>query len=76
MTDLPLPGVRPQHPPQLGHIMSASDKIKNAAEGLAGKAKEAIGNLNNDEDTRAEGQRDQKKASAKKAGEDVKDIFK
>jgi uncharacterized protein YjbJ (UPF0337 family) len=56
--------------------MSAADKIKNAAEDLAGKAKEAIGNITGDEDKKAEGQDDQTKASAKKAGENVKDIFK
>ncbi|MET0954389.1 MAG: CsbD family protein [Cryobacterium sp.] len=56
--------------------MSASDKIKNAAEDLAGKAKEAVGNLTGDEDKKAEGQNEQNKASAKKAGENVKDIFK
>jgi uncharacterized protein YjbJ (UPF0337 family) len=56
--------------------MSAADKIENAAEDLAGKAKEAIGNITGDEDKKAEGQDDQTKAAAKKAGENVKDIFK
>ncbi|MGI4894255.1 MAG: CsbD family protein [Janthinobacterium lividum] len=56
--------------------MSATDKIKNAAQDLAGKAKEAAGSAKGDEDLKAEGQVDQSAASAKKAGENVKDIFK
>jgi uncharacterized protein YjbJ (UPF0337 family) len=56
--------------------MSASDKIKNAAEDLAGKAKEAVGNLTNNDEKVAEGKSDQNAASAKQAGENVKDIFK
>lgn len=56
--------------------MSASDKIKNAAQDLGGKAKEAVGNLTNDDQKVAEGQQDQAAASAKKAGENVKDVFK
>jgi uncharacterized protein YjbJ (UPF0337 family) len=56
--------------------MSASDKIENAADDLAGKAKEAHGHLTGDEEKKAEGQNDQSKASVKKAGENVKDIFK
>ncbi|MCU1407786.1 MAG: CsbD family protein [Glaciihabitans sp.] len=56
--------------------MSASDKIKNAAEDLGGKAKEALGNATNDDQKVAEGQGDQASANVKKAGEDVKDAFK
>jgi uncharacterized protein YjbJ (UPF0337 family) len=56
--------------------MSASDKIENAAQDLAGKAKEASGHLTGDEAKKAEGQNEQSKASAKKAGENIKDIFK
>lgn len=56
--------------------MSASDKIQNAAENLAGKAKEAVGNLTNNDEKVAEGKSDQTSASAKQAGENVKDIFK
>jgi len=55
--------------------MSASDKIKNAAEDLAGKAKEAAGKVTNNEQLEAEGRADQTKSSAKQAGENVKDIF-
>jgi len=56
--------------------MSASDKIKNAAEELAGKAKEAVGNVTNNDELAAEGKADQTKAGVKKTGEDVKDVFK
>ena len=56
--------------------MSASDKIQNAAEDLKGKATETVGKLTNDDSKVAEGRAEQKSASAKKAGENVKDIFK
>ena len=56
--------------------MSASDKIQNAAEDLKGKAKEALGNITNEDSKVAEGKADQASASAKKAGENVKDVFK
>jgi uncharacterized protein YjbJ (UPF0337 family) len=56
--------------------MGLDDKIKNAAQDLTGKAKEAVGNLTDNERLVAEGKADQTKASVKKAGEDVKDAFK
>ncbi len=56
--------------------MSAGDKIKNAAEDLAGKAKEAAGKVTGNDELAAEGKADQMKADAKKAGENVKDAFK
>ncbi|SKC68835.1 CsbD family protein [Okibacterium fritillariae] len=56
--------------------MSAADKIKNAAEELAGKAKEAVGNVTNNDKLAAEGKADQTKANVKQTGEDVKDVFK
>ena len=56
--------------------MGADDKIRNAAENLLGKAKEAAGKLTDNERLEAEGQADQTKAQAKKVGEDVKDVFK
>ncbi|MBO0983350.1 MULTISPECIES: CsbD family protein [Rathayibacter] len=56
--------------------MGLDDKIKNAAQDIAGKAKEAVGDHNNDRDLKAEGQKDQTAASTKKVGEDVKDVFK
>ncbi|MBF4461526.1 MULTISPECIES: CsbD family protein [unclassified Rathayibacter] len=55
--------------------MGADDKIRNAAENLVGKAKEAVGKLTDNERLEAEGQADQTKAQAKKVGEDVKDVF-
>lgn len=56
--------------------MGLDDKIKNAAEDIAGKAKEAFGKGTDNERLEAEGQADQSKANVKKAGENVKDAFK
>ncbi len=56
--------------------MSATDKIKNAVDDVAGKAKEAFGTATNDDSKRAEGKADQAKADLKGAGEKVKDAFK
>ena len=56
--------------------MGLDDKIKNAAQDIAGKAKEALGDRKGDDELKAEGQKDQAGASAKKVGEDVKDVFK
>ena len=56
--------------------MGLGDKIRNEAESLAGKAKEARGNATGNDELRAEGQKDQVVADAKKVGEEVKDTFK
>lgn len=56
--------------------MGLDDKIKNAAQDVIGKGKEAAGEHRNDDSLKAEGQKDQTAASAKKAGENVKDVFK
>ncbi|BBY96540.1 CsbD family protein [Mycolicibacterium fallax] len=56
--------------------MSATDKIKNAIDDAAGKAKEAAGNLTDDDQKKNEGKADQAKADLKDAGEKVKDAFK
>ncbi|GAB3536052.1 CsbD family protein [Arthrobacter tecti] len=56
--------------------MGLDDKIKNAAEKVAGKVKEGHGDATGNEDLKAEGQRDQSKANLKNAGENVKDAFK
>ncbi|WJL94633.1 CsbD family protein [Microbacterium sp. ET2] len=56
--------------------MGLDDKIKNAAQEIAGKAKEVIGNATDNDKLAAEGQADQSKANLKQAGEDVKDAFK
>jgi uncharacterized protein YjbJ (UPF0337 family) len=56
--------------------MGLDDKIKNAAEDISGKAKEAAGKATDNEHLEAEGQGDQAKADFKKAGENVKDAFK
>lgn len=56
--------------------MALGDKIQNAAQDAAGKAKEATGKATGNENLEAEGHADQAKASVKKVGEDVKDTFK
>ena len=56
--------------------MSTEDKIKNKIEDLGGKAKEAVGKVTGDNDTRNEGRADQAKSNLKDAGEKVKDAFK
>lgn len=55
--------------------MGLDDKIKNTAQDLAGKAKEAVGKVTDNEKLEAEGRADQAKANVKKAGENVKDAF-
>jgi uncharacterized protein YjbJ (UPF0337 family) len=56
--------------------MGITDKVKNAAQDAAGKAKEQPGKVTGDKDTEGEGKKDQTKSSVKKAGENVKDAFK
>jgi uncharacterized protein YjbJ (UPF0337 family) len=55
--------------------MGLDDKIKNTAQDLTGKAKEAVGKVTDNEKLEAEGRADQAKASVKKAGENVKDAL-
>ena len=56
--------------------MSAEDKIKNKAEEVRGKAKEAFGRATDDPDLEAEGKADQTRSNLKQVGEKVKDVFK
>jgi uncharacterized protein YjbJ (UPF0337 family) len=56
--------------------MGLDDKIKNTADKLGGKGKEAAGEASGDESLKAEGKGDQAKADLKQAGEKVKDVFK
>ena len=56
--------------------MGFTDKAKNAAEDIAGKAKEQAGKVSGDKETEGEGKKDQAKSSLKKAGENIKDVFK
>ncbi len=53
--------------------MGIEDKAKNAAQDLAGKVKEGVGRLTDNERLEAEGKVDQASAAAKKTVEDVKD---
>ena len=55
--------------------MSAVDKMKNAAEDAAGKAKETLGKVTGDHETERHGKADQAKSDVKQAGEKVKDAF-
>lgn len=56
--------------------MSATDKAKNKAQELGGKAKEAVGKATGDRATEARGKDDQTKSDLKGAGEKIKDAFK
>ncbi|XAS69748.1 CsbD family protein [Micrococcaceae bacterium Sec5.7] len=56
--------------------MGIGDKIRNAAEHLGGRGKEAAGSATDNDRLKAEGQKDQVAADAKKVGENIKDEFK
>ena len=55
--------------------MGLDDKIKNAAQDLQGKVKEATGKATDNERLEAEGRTDQAGADLKQAGEKAKDAF-
>ncbi|WP_066521356.1 CsbD family protein [Curtobacterium ammoniigenes] len=55
--------------------MGLDDKIKNAAQDLSGKAKEAVGHATGNDEQVAEGKKDQAAAHLKQTGEDIKDAF-
>ncbi|MFL6096942.1 MAG: CsbD family protein [Blastococcus sp.] len=56
--------------------MSGIDKMKNKAEELAGKGKEAVGDATDNRDLQAEGKAEETKGNLKQAGEKVKDALK
>jgi uncharacterized protein YjbJ (UPF0337 family) len=56
--------------------MGTTDKLKNAIDDAAGKAKEALGRTTGDRSTENEGRADQAKSDLKQAGEKAKDAFK
>ncbi|MFF0613335.1 CsbD family protein [Nocardia tengchongensis] len=56
--------------------MSTTDKAKNKADKLVGKAKEKVGHATDDRRRENEGKADQLKSDLKDAGEKVKDAFK
>ena len=56
--------------------MGIADKAKNAAQDIAGKAKEVAGEVTNNDELKAEGKKDQAASDVKQAGENVKDAFK
>ncbi len=51
------------------------DKARNAAQDMKGKAKEATGSATGNRRLEGKGKTDQTKASAKKTGETIKDVF-
>jgi uncharacterized protein YjbJ (UPF0337 family) len=53
--------------------MATENKIANAVDDVAGKAKEAVGRMSGDREIEDEGRRDQAKSKVKKAGENIKD---
>jgi len=55
--------------------MGIGDKMENAKDNLAGKAKEAAGKSTDNERLEAEGDLQQRKADVNQAGEKVKDAF-
>lgn len=56
--------------------MALGDKIDNAAEKVAGKGKEVVGDATDDSSLKAEGQTDQAKSDLKQSGEKIKDALK
>ena len=56
--------------------MSGENKIKAAAEKIAGKAKEVVGEVTDNDRLVAEGKAEQTKGDVRNAAEDVKDAFK
>lgn len=55
--------------------MGMFDRAKNKMEDAKGKAKEAAGDVTNDDSTKLEGEGDQAKASVKDKVEDAKDYL-
>jgi uncharacterized protein YjbJ (UPF0337 family) len=55
--------------------VSGTDKAKNKAQEVGGKAKETVGNVTGDESIRDKGRSDQVKSNVKGAGEKLKDAF-
>jgi uncharacterized protein YjbJ (UPF0337 family) len=51
------------------------NKSRNAAQDVKGKVKEAAGKATGNDRLKNKGKTDQKKASVKKTGEKVKDVF-
>lgn len=56
--------------------MGTGDKVRNEAQKMKGKAKEATGKATDDRSMQAEGMKDQGEAELKKQGEKAKDALK
>ncbi len=55
--------------------MSATDKMKNEAQKVSGKAEQAKGRVTGDPEDEREGRRKERSADLKQAGEKIKDAF-
>ena len=55
--------------------MGIGDDMKNTAQDLAGKAKEAVGKATDNDKLVVEGKADQAQAKVKKTGQNVKDTL-
>ncbi len=60
----------------MGRKSSAQDKGEGAVDKVKGRAKEAIGTVTGDEETKVEGRSEQTKGTAKEKLGKVKDVFK
>jgi uncharacterized protein YjbJ (UPF0337 family) len=56
--------------------MSLTDKMKDKAQELQGKGKQAVGGATGDREMQADGVKDEKSGQVKQVGEKVKDVFK
>lgn len=56
--------------------MSATDKIRNAADNAAGKVKETVGKAKDDQQLEAEGKAEQASADLRQSAEKAKDALK
>ena len=56
--------------------MSLTDKMKDKAQELQGKGKQAVGGATGDREMQADGLKDEKSGQVKQVGEKVKDVFK
>jgi uncharacterized protein YjbJ (UPF0337 family) len=55
--------------------MGTADKVRNKAQEVKGKIKDAVGGATNDRSMEAEGKSDKVAGNLKQAGEKVKDAF-
>ena len=56
--------------------MSLTDKMKDKAQEVEGKAKQTVGSATGDQSLKNEGLKDEKSGQVKQVGEKIKDVFK